>query len=258
MNEKLYYRNPDGSVAIKDFSEKIPSYQRYTKAFDSEGNQKIELKEFASDASLGLLRIADPVSTSLVQGYMPQTTMIGDQIFTPLRIAKESGKFPAFGKEAFVIPTDLKRSIGGKVARLLTQSGSVQMSLSEYALGVAIENREKNEWAGSPEMLLNSKLNTVASKIALLREKNQAVLATTNGSYASGLSTSGAAKKWGGATPTGDAVKDMLDLILLVQSYNGVRPNVVWFSPAAWSLWRRNPAVLDLSNIKVRRAIQRR
>jgi hypothetical protein len=136
--------------------------------------------------------------------------------------------------------------VGEKVQRVQQQSGYVAMSLSEYALGTTLENRERNEWAGSPDLLLNGKLNTVVSKIALYREKLQAILATTNGSYLSGLSTSGAAKKWGGATPTGDAVKDMLDLILLVQSYNGVRPNLVWFSPAAWALWRRNPAVLDL------------
>lgn len=244
MNEKLYYRNPStGVLEIKDFAEKVPTHQRYVKEYDSEGRQTIKLKEFAADESLGLLRIADPVSTNIVQGWMPQTTFIGDQIFTPLRMAKESGKFPAFGKEAFVIPTDLKRAIGGKVARILTQSGSISMSLSEYALGAAIENRERNEWAGSPEQLLNSKLNTVASKIALLREKNQATLATTNGSYASGLSTSGAAKAW---ASTGDAVKDMFDLITLVQSYNGIRPNVVWFSPGAWALWRRNTSVIDL------------
>jgi hypothetical protein len=204
-----------------------------------------DVKEFA-DAQLGLLRISDPVATALVQGWMPQVSLIGDKIFTPVRFPKETGRFPAFGKEAFFIPADIKRAVGGKVQRIQTQTGYVTMSLSEYALGVSLENRERNEWAGAPDMLLNGKLNTVTSKIALYREKLQAILATTNGSYLSGLSISGASKKWGGATPTGDAVKDMLDLILLVQSYNGVRPNKVWFSPAAWALWRRNPAVLDL------------
>ena len=243
MQDQIYYRNPStGSLEVKEFSDHVASYQRYVK--DADG--RTVLKEFASNSELGLLRIADPVSSRVVQGFPPQAGLIGDQIFTPLKMAKESGKFPAFGKEAFVIPTNIKREIGGKVQRLQVQTGSVQMALSEYALGVAIENREKNEWAGDPNMLLTAKLNTVDSKIKLLREYNQAVLATTNGSYLSGLSTSGSSKKWGGATPTGDAVKDMLDLILLVQSYNGVRPNVVFFSPAAWSLWRRNPAVLDL------------
>jgi hypothetical protein len=243
MNEKLYYRNPStGLIETKDFSEKIPTHKVWDKTFDAEGRQIIALKEFASDAALGLLRIADPVSTALVQGYPVPTNFIGDKIFTPVRMAKERGKFPAWGKESFVIPTDLKRAIGGKVARILTQSGSIDMSLSEYALGVAIDNRERNEWAGSPDMLVNSKLNTVTTKIARLREKNQATLATTAGSYATGLATSGASKAW---ASTGDAVKDMLQLILDVQLQNDMRPNLVWFSPVAWQLWRRNKAVLD-------------
>ena len=205
----------------------------------------LDVKEFASNSELGLLRIADPVATSLVQGYT-NADMIGDKIFTPVKMAKESGRFPAFGKEAFVIPANIKRGLGEKVQRLQTQSGYVTQSLSEYALGVAIENRERNEWAGSPDMLLNAKLTQVSDRVALYRENLQAILATTTTSYASGLYLSGASKKWGGATPTGDAVSDMLQLIQTVQSYNGKRPDVVWFSPAGWLLWRRNPAVLDL------------
>jgi len=205
----------------------------------------LDVKEFASNSELGLLRISDPVATNLIQGYT-NAQMIGNKIFTPVRMAKETGRFPAFGKEAFVIPANIKRGLGEKVQRLQTQSGYVTQSLSEYALGVAIENRERNEWAGSPDMLVNAKLTQVADRIALYRESLQAILATTAGSYLSGLSLSGASKKWGGTSPTGDSVKDMLDLILLVQSYTGKRPNVVSFSPAGWALWRRNPAVIDL------------
>jgi len=204
--------------------------------------QLYDVKEFA-DAQLSTLRIADPVATNLVQGWMPQVDLIGDKLFTPVRMAKETGRFPAFGKEAFMIPANIKRNVGERVQRVLTQTGYIVQALSEYALGVQIENRERNEWAGTPESLVTSKLNTVTSKVALYREKLQAILATTNASYLSGLSLSGASKAW---ASTGDAVKDMLDLILLVQSYNGVRPNKVWFSPAAWQLWRRNKSVLDL------------
>jgi hypothetical protein len=170
-----------------------------------------EAKEFA-DAQLSLLRIADPVATSLVQMW-PQQAQIGDEIFTPVKMAKETGRFPAFGKEAFVIPANIKRAIGEKVQRLQTQSGYVTQSLSEYALGVAIENRERNEWAGAPDMLINAKLDTVTRKIGLYREKLQAILATTYTNYASTHRFSGASKAW---ATTGNAVKDMRDLILLV------------------------------------------
>lgn len=214
MKNTVFYRNPESGL--------------------------LEPKEFA-DAQLGLLRIADPVATSLVQGYT-NAELVGDQLFPSVRMDKETGRFPAFGKEAFFIPTNLKRAVGEKVQRIQVQSGYVTMALSEYALGVAIENRERNEWAGSPDMLVNGRLLTVADKIALYREKLQVTLATTAGSYASGLATSGAGKAW---ATTGDPVKDMLQLILDVQKQTGKRPNVVWFSPNAWLLAQNNTAVLD-------------
>lgn len=200
----------------------------------------LETKEFA-DAQLGLLRIADPVATSLVQGFT-NADLIGDKFFPSVRMAKETGRFPAFGKEAWFIPANIKRAIGEKVQRIQTQTGYITMALSEYALGVAIENRERNEWAGSPDMLVNGKLMQVADKIALFREKLQATLLTTAGSYGTGLATSGAGKAW---ATTGDPVKDMLQLIQDVQSQIGKRPNKVWFTPTSWLLFINNTAVLN-------------
>jgi hypothetical protein len=201
----------------------------------------LEAKEFAQDAQLGLLRIADPVATNVVQGFT-NAELIGDKLFTPLRMAKESGRFPAFGKEVFFIPADMKRAVGAKVARLNMQSGYIQMALDEYAEGIAIENRERNEFAGSPDMLLNAKLNAVAGRIALYREKLQVVLATTYTNYATNHYASGAGKAW---ATNGDPVKDMLDLWYQVAKANGRRPNRAWFNPAAWLLFINNTAVLN-------------
>jgi len=241
MVNGLYYRNPSsGLLEVKEFSEKLPKYQRYVKTYVGEGGVKIELKEFASDASLGLLRIADPVATSLVQKYS-NAEMMGDILFPSVRMAKESGRFPAFGQEAYVIPANIKREVGARVQRLQSQSGYIQMSLSEYALGAAIENRERNEWAGSPDMLLTTKLTQVNDKIALYREKLQATLATTYTNYASGNYGSGASKAW---ASTGNPIKDMRSLILTVQGKVGKRPNIVWFTPTAWELFINNDAVL--------------
>ena len=196
--------------------------------------------EFA-DSQLGLLRIQDPIATQLVQGFT-NSALVGDKLFPSVRMQKETGRFPAFGKEAFVIPGNIKRAVGERVQRVQVQTGNILMSLSEYALGIGIENRERNEWAGSPDQLVNGKLNVVSSKIALYREKLQAILATTSGSYATGLATSGAGKLW---ASTGDPVADMLSLILSVQSQIGQRPNKVWFSPTAWLLAINNTAVLN-------------
>lgn len=201
----------------------------------------LEVKEFASDSALGLLRISDPVLTNLVQGYT-NAELIGDRVFTPVQMPKETGRFPAFGQEAFTIAGDLKRMIGGKVARLQTQSGYVTASIDEYALGMSIDNRERNEWAGNPEMLVNGKLLQVTDRIKLYREKLQAVLATTTTNYASGHYISGAGKAW---ATTGDPVKDMLDAQELILKKNGRFGNVAFFSWTAWLLFINNTAVLN-------------
>lgn len=200
----------------------------------------LELKEFA-DAGLATLRISDPVATNIVQGFT-NAELKGDQIFKPVRMQKESGKFPAWGKDVFVIPDDIERAPGGLVKHINVVNSYVTQSLTEYALGVTIDNRERNEWAGSPDDLVNGKLAVVTGKIALRREYLQAVLATTYTNYASTNYFSGAAKAW---ASTGDAPKDMMELIDVVTKYNGRRPDTVWFTPAAWNLWIRNAAVLD-------------
>lgn len=200
----------------------------------------LETKEFA-ESGLSLLRIADPVATALVQGYT-NAEVIGDKLFTSVRMAKETGRFPAFGKEAFVIPANMKRPVGARVQRILTQSGYVTQSLDEYALGTQIENRERNEWAGAPDMLVNAKLFAVTQKIAIYREILQATLATTAGSYDTGNAVSGAAKAW---ATTGDPVADMLDLHEIILKKNGRMANKAFFSWGAWLLFINNLAVLN-------------
>lgn len=214
MNQKMFYRNPQSGL--------------------------LEVREFAGDAQLNLLRISDPVATAVVQGYTNEE-LVGDKLFPTFRMEKESGRFPAFGKEAFIIPANIKRAVGEKVQRINTQNGYIYQSLSEYALGTSIENREMNEWAGTPDSLVNGKLLTVSQKIALYRENLQVVLATTYTNYASGNSASGASLKW---ATDGDPVIDMRNAILVVRKKIGRKPNKVWFTPTAFELFINNTNVL--------------
>lgn len=202
----------------------------------------LEVKEFASDSQLSLLRIADPVATNLVQGYT-NSKLIGGSLLTEVEMEKETGRFPAFGKEAFVLRGDLKRAVGGKVATLQTQSGWVTMSLDEYALGCEIENRERNEWAGSPDMLVNGKLNAVTESLMLYKEYLQATALTTYTNYASTNYQSGASLAW---ATTGDPIQDFETYVRQpIEKRNGRGPNKAWFNPAAWKLFRNNSAVLN-------------
>lgn len=200
----------------------------------------LERKEFA-DAQLGLLRIADPVATSVVQGFT-NADYVGDILFPSLRMEKETGRMPAFGKEVFVIPANIKRAIGEKVQRVNVQSGYVTMALSEYALGVAVENRERNEWAGDPDMLVNGKLTVVSEKIALYRENLQATLATNSSNYATANKQDGSGLGWAG---DGNPIVDMRKGWKAIRASIGRRPNVAWFTPQAWELFINNRKVLE-------------
>lgn len=238
MTNQLFYRNPvSGLVEFKDLDFKPGRYQSYIQT-----DEGLALKEFATDATLALLRISDPVLTNLAQGFT-NAELIGDKLFTSVKVAKESGRFPAFGEEAFVIVGNLKRAVGGTVAKMNVQEGYVTLTLDEYALGFGIDNRERNEFAGGPEMLLNGRTNTVVNTVMLYREYLQAVAATTTTNYASGHYISGAGKAWGGAG-TGDPVADMDDLQELVLKKTGRKGNVAFFSHGAWLLFKNNSAVL--------------
>jgi hypothetical protein len=238
---RILFRNPrSGLVEVKDFSDRAP-YQSYVKTVVGESVQ-IELKEFTGNSQLGLLRIADPILTTNSQGYPPQTGFIGDQLFFPLKVAKEAGRFPAWGKEALIIPSNLKRGVGQAVVRLQNQTGWIYFGLDEYAEGFNVENREINEWAGTSDQLLFGRQSMVDQHIAMVKEQAQMTLATTDTGYATGFSISGAGKDWGGV---GDATKDMLQLVSLVRKTNVQPPQVAWFTPTAWYLFCNNPSVFN-------------
>jgi len=240
--ESLWYRNPQTGFIqpMDEFARPEGNkFQGYYRNRDGFGGCRIELREFATDSALALLRIADPVQTDLVQGYsLPET--IGDNLMTPKKMAKESGRFPAFGKESFFIPGDLKRAVGAPVSRLATQNGYVLMGLSEFAEGVGIENRERNEWAGSPDLLITSKLNTVVARIARYRELSQAILLTTYANYATGNYATGASLKW---ATTGDPIHDIRQLVLQVRKTAGQSPKDGWCTPTTWELIINNATV---------------
>lgn len=240
MQPKILFRNPStGLVEAREFADRA-KYQAYVTNKET-GN--IELKEYASDAPLGLVRIADPVLTTIAQGYQPQKTFIGEDLMVDVEVQKETGRFPAFGAESLLIPEGLKRGIGQKVVRLITQSGWVPFSIDEYAEGFDIDDREVNEWAAGGDQLLTARQNTVDSQIGLKMESLIMTLMTTYANYASGFYFSGASKDW---TNSGDPVKDMLQLVSLVRKQNAQISGLkAWFTPTSWYLFTNNLSTVN-------------
>lgn len=205
---------------------------------------KLEVKEFAGSSTLGLERISDPILSQLAQGYSVMPQLVGNDLFTIVKTEKETGRFPAFGKEVFAILSDDVRGLYQPVKFTTEQDGYITTSLREHQDGFKVDRRELNDSAIGAEQLLAARQMRLSNRMALNRENNQAIAALTAAHYASGFSESGAAYGWG--ANTGDPIEKLRSKILSVQIANGgQRPNLVIFSPTSWELFINNSFVLD-------------
>lgn len=207
--------------------------------FGEGGQPTGQILEFG-DSQLGALRIADPVLTTLAQGYRNEM-MIWDTLFPTIPVSKESGKFPAFGQEAF-LSYDTKRGLRQEVKKMEVKTGSVQLTLSEHALGFAIDKREEQEFAGTPEQLKTIRQMMVTDALDLEREIASATLALTNANYASANKKTGVTT-W--ATTAGDPISDIIIGREAIRGQIGRYPNVAVFDPKAWRLFITSPTVRD-------------
>lgn len=193
------------------------------------------------ESNLSRLRISDPVMTTIAQGYTNEE-FISDALFPILSGQKRTGKFPAFGQEIFKIH-NTKRPMSGEVKKILTQTGSVTLSLDEHALGYMVDVDELEEFAGTPDQLRMGRQMMVSESLRLEREYASAFLATTPGNYASTNKESGAGYAWGAGT--GNPIANIEANIEAFGAQQGRRPNTIVFDRKAWRLFKNNPFVID-------------
>lgn len=203
---------------------------------------KAELIELA-DYTLAQARISDPVLTEYSLGYK-NADMKGDVHFPTIETDKLSGRFPVFGREAF-ISYATTRALGQRVKHIETSEGYAQLSLSEHSLGFHIDRLELSEWAGSPDQLLITKQTQVEDAIALDREVQQAQLATTVGNYAAGYVYDASKAATGIDFSQVDLWQLITNAILAVQLATGRRPAVMTLSPQALLNIGFNQSILD-------------
>jgi hypothetical protein len=129
---------------------------------------------------LGQLRIVDPVLTQIARGYT-NPELIADALFPVVgNLAKESGKYPQFGKEAFKIYAT-ERALRARSNRINPEGITVlDFVMDEHDLEYPIDYREDQE-AVFP--LQAHATNTVTRAIQLRREKMAADLAQNPANY---------------------------------------------------------------------------
>src|SRR6266540_3209665 len=93
------------------------------------------------------LRIVDPILSALARGYIfPELAC--ETLFPVVRVEKEAGKLPQFGKEAFRI-YQTERALRAKSNRINPEDyGHIDVVLKEHDLEYPIDYRERDEAEG--------------------------------------------------------------------------------------------------------------
>jgi hypothetical protein len=129
----------------------------------------------------------DQVLTQISIGY-PNVGLVGDVLFPPVGVRKQSDKYYVFGREGW-LPEDDVRAPGteaNEIPGLALSTDTYYANEHSLQIPVTDEERENADAPLSPD---RDGTELVTSKIWIGRELIQKNLATTAANYAAGLST---------------------------------------------------------------------
>ena len=187
--------------------------------------------------------IADPVLTAIALGWEPDQSLVGDTLFPVVNVDSRTGKLLVFGKEAYqVIST--KRAPGSAVKRYQVSYGEQDYILSDYSLEAVVPNEIADELGMVGIQAASDAVMVTRSKMALEREKEAAVLATTAENFPAGnKDTLSGADQWSHADSNPFAAVEAAKNA--IRAKIGKRPNVLIVGPHVLSALRTHPMVLD-------------
>lgn len=194
------------------------------------------LAEFDDSSVLSSLRVV-PELVPIIQGYK-NAEMVAPFLFkdAPL-VAKENGKFPGFGKEAWKT-YDASRALRGEFQYVDMPNTAIEYTLTENSLGFQLDDRELEEFALGREALMTVRTSMINQALDLKEEYLAASQATLTSNYTAPVS--GADYDWGGA---GKPVDHIVAQKEVVRQQIGKYPDTVIFSPNAWNKFRLNSSV---------------
>lgn len=191
------------------------------------------------------LRIVDPILSTLARGYIfPELAC--EALFPVVRVEKEAGKLPQFGKEAFRI-YQTERALRAKSNRINPEDyDSIDIALQEHDLEYPIDYRERDE-ADGVLPLERWATNVVTKGLRIRCEKKCADLAQDPAKYAVGskLALAADADKFDNyvnSDPLG-VIDDSKDS---VRQKIGTEPNTAVIAYNVWKKLKRHPQLLNL------------
>lgn len=185
------------------------------------------------------LRVENLVLTKLSRGYS-NNAFIGDKACPFVKVDKEKGKIPNWGKEAFRT-YDSKRAIGAVVNRI----GGVGITLVDYsttqhALDSAIDDRERAEAMFDIE---GQRTTQVTEALRLEHEIEVATIMQNADLYDSSMTVKLTDKQFNDSGA--DPYVTFTDAIKAVRGNIGKRPNAVFMGESVMEALKNNAALLD-------------
>ncbi len=185
----------------------------------------------------------DRILTNISLGY-PNNGMVGDILFAPVRVRKQSDLYYEFGREAW-LPEDDFRAPATPAIEIpgLTVSTNPYFAL-EYALSIPVADEER-ENADSPLDPDRDGTELVTNKLMLRREQRIQTLAQTAANYnASHTTTLAGGAQWS-AYATSDPIGDVKTGIRQVHSALFMEPNLGIFPYEVMSQLEDHPDFIE-------------
>lgn len=186
------------------------------------------------------LRVVDAVLTELARGYS-NSQLVAETLFPIATMAKEGGKIPKFGKEAFK-QYATERAIRGNSNRINPDARTtVDVVLTEHDLEYPVDYREEAEDVFPAEQ---NAVMVVTEGIKLRLEKMCADLAQTTTNYASGntITLSGNSQF---TNKNSDPIGVVEDGKAAIRGKIGQQPNTMLIGAAAFKALKNHTQLLE-------------
>ncbi len=191
-------------------------------------------------------RVIDPILTEVARGYA-NLEMIGMKLFPRVPVTSRGGKIITFGKEDFMLYSNLQRAPGQNTKRVQFGYLGAPYALADYSLEGQVPIETEQEARAVPGIDISQRtIVGVQNIIANRLEIAQATLATTAANYGAGNKTtlSGTAQ-WSDYSGTSDPIADVEAGKEAIRSQTGKYPNVMEISAAVFSKLKAHPKIID-------------
>lgn len=187
-------------------------------------------------------RVVDPVLTNIARGYR-NATLIGTTLLPVVRVEKEGGKVPSWGKEAFKIYTTL-RAIRANSNRIRPeQRGMIPYVMDEHDLEYPVDYREAQEDIFN---LRDHGRRVAQDGVLLDQEKAIADLLTNPLSYPVGCSEQLIGNDQFSAYETSKPTQVVADAKEACRQKIAVDPNTLYMGSSVFNTLKFHPELLGL------------